>query len=305
MSGGAVVGPFHQRDTGAAAELIAAEWPHRADEAGQLRRGEYHPEGQHWAAADPSGGGLVAYAALWRVRDDRFRMDLVVAPAWRRQGIGGRMMEMSIAAAEAAGAATLQARAYASARDALRFLERRGFVETMRMVGLTLDLRALDDSRLAAYEQAAAARGFVLTTLADEERRDPECRRGLWQVFAAAQDGWRDPDPRPEPPEPLGHDAFLRLFDQFPPDPAAFVIAKHGMRYAGFAGSIGTAVHPDFRGRGLANAMKVRVALLARAAGRATLESSTGNPAMLRANENVGFRRTWTEVRLARWTSPA
>ena len=144
MSGCAVIGPFHRRHTDAAAELITAEWPHRAHEADLFRRGEYDAVGWRWAAADPSGGGLVAYASLWRVRDDRFRMDLVVAPEWRRQGIGGRMMEMVVAAAEAEGAATLQARAYASAPDALRFLERRGFTETMRMWGLRLRLVATE-----------------------------------------------------------------------------------------------------------------------------------------------------------------
>ncbi|HEX8245258.1 MAG TPA: GNAT family N-acetyltransferase, partial [Longimicrobium sp.] len=160
-------------DADAAAELMATEWPHRADEADQLRRGEYHPDGRHWTAADPSGGGLAAYAAHWRVLGDRFRVDLVVAPPRRRQGIGGGMMEMVIAAAEAAGAATLQARAYGDATDALRFLEHRGFAETMRMVGLRLDLRTLDDARLAAYEHATAAQGFELTSLAEEERRNP------------------------------------------------------------------------------------------------------------------------------------
>jgi GNAT superfamily N-acetyltransferase len=295
---------FEARDTEAAAALISAEWPHRADEAELFRRGEYHDVGERWAAADPSGGGLVAYASLWRVLDDRFRMDLVVAPEWRRQGIGGKMMEMAVAAAEAAGAATLQARAYGDATDALRFLEHRGFAETMRMVGLRLDLRTLDDARLAAYEHATAAQGFELTSLAEEERRNPGCRRELREVFAAAQEGWRDPDPRPGPPEPIGHDAFLRRMDEFPLDPAAFVIARHGERYAGFAGSIGTVVHPDFRGRGLASALKARVALYARAAGKETLETCTGHPAMLRANENVGYRRTWTEVRLVRRLAP-
>ncbi|HEX6745999.1 MAG TPA: GNAT family N-acetyltransferase [Longimicrobium sp.] len=299
----ASIRPFQPRDADAAAALIAAEWPHRADEAEQLRRGELHPDARRWAAADPSGGGLVAYAALWRVRDRRFRIDLDVAPAWRRRGIGGAMLETAVAAAAEDGAATVQARAYAGAADALRFLARRGFAETMRMFGLALDVRAIDPLRLAAYEQAAAAQGFALTTLAAEERRNPHSLRDLWEVYAAAQEGWRDPDPPPVPDPPMTFEAFLRRMDEFPTDPDAFFIAIHGERYAGLTGSIGTAVHPAYRGRGVANALKARAALHARTTGRGTMETCTGNPAMLRANENVGFRRTWTEVRLVRRVS--
>jgi len=63
-------------------------------------------------------------------------------------------------------------------------------------------------------------------------------------------------------------------------------------------------VHPELRGLGLANALKARAALHARAAGLETLETSTGSAAMQRANENVGYRLTCTEVRLVRRITP-
>jgi GNAT superfamily N-acetyltransferase len=291
---------YEPRDADAAAALIAAEWPHRADEGEQLRRGEFQPDAHRWAAADSLGGGLVAYAALWRVRGDRFRMDLVVAPEWRERGIGGELLRRILAAAEADGAATLQARTRESAIGALRFLHRHGFAETMRMTGLALDPRTIDTGRLAAYEQAAIGQGFAITTLAAEQRRDSACLHRLHELYDTAREGWPDPDPRPEPPEPIGFDAFLRLLDTFPKDAESFFIATYSDRYAGFTSSLGTAMHPQFRGRGLATALKARLALHARAAGRTVLETSTGSPAMLRANEKVGFRRTWAEVRLVR-----
>ena len=190
---------FDEADRAAAADLVAAEWPHRADEAAGLRHGGYLPAALRWTASGPTDDALRAYASLWRVDGDRFRMDLVVAPRWRRQGIGSRMMETLIDTAASAGAATLQARAYASAADALRFLERRGFAETMRMHGMRLDLAALDADRLAEYERRAAARGFTTTTLAEAERSDPECWHRLCELYGAAQEGWADPDPRPGP----------------------------------------------------------------------------------------------------------
>jgi GNAT superfamily N-acetyltransferase len=227
-------------------------------------------------------------------------VDLVVAPEWRRQGIGSRMMEMLIEAASSSGAATLQARAYASAAESLRFLERRGFAETMRMVGMRLDPREIDADRLAAYEHRAAEQGFALTTLADAQRHDPECWRKLWMLYGAAQEGWTDPDPRPGTLQPLSWEAFLARAAELPPDPRAFFILVKDGRYTGFTGSLGTGVHPELRGLGLANALKARAALHARAAGLDALETSTGNVAMRRANENVGYRPTYTEVRLVR-----
>jgi len=300
VTAAALVRTYEPSDADAAAALIAAEWPHRAAEGEQLRRGELQPDAHRWAAADTLGGGLVAYAALWRVRGDRFRMDLVVAPEWQRCGIGGELLRRILAAAEAGGAATLQARARESAAGALRFLHRRGFAETMRMTGLALDPRTIDVGRLGTYEQAAIGQGFAITTLAGEQRRDSACLHRLHELYEAAREGWPDPDPRPEPAEPVAFDAFLGLLDTFPADAESFFIATFGNRYAGFTGSLGTAVHPSFRGRGLATALKARLALHASAAGRTVLETSTGSPAMLRANEKVGFRRTWAEVRLVR-----
>jgi GNAT superfamily N-acetyltransferase len=295
----AIIRAFDDADRAAAADLILAEWPHRADEAAPLRHGDYLPAAPRWTAEGASGRP-VAYASLWRVAGDRFRMDLVVAPEWRRQGIGSRMMETLLGAAATASAATLQARAYASAAESLRFLEHRGFVETMRMVGMRLDPAEIDADRLAAYERRAAEQGFALTTLADLQREDPQCWRKLWALYGAAQEGWADPDPRSGPSQPMSYEAFLSRVAEFPPDPQAFFILVKDGRYAGFTGSLGTVVHPDFRGLGLANALKARAALHARAIGVEALETSTGNAAMRRANENVGYRITCTEVRLVR-----
>jgi len=46
--------------------------------------------------------------------------------------------------------------------------------------------------------------------------------------------------------------------------------------------------------------LKVREVAAAQKRGVLTLEGATGNPAMLKVNERLGYRRTSTEVRLVR-----
>ena len=77
-------------------------------------------------------------------------------------------------------------------------------------------------------------------------------------------------------------------------------LAVHRGKYVGFVGPLGTAVRPALRGRGIATALKVREAAAARERGVLTLEGATGNAAMLKVNQRLGYQRTRTEIRLVR-----
>jgi GNAT superfamily N-acetyltransferase len=63
------------------------------------------------------------------------------------------------------------------------------------------------------------------------------------------------------------------------------------------AGSGGTAVRPEYRGFGIATALKASCIRWAAEHGVRCLATSSGNPAMIRVNEKFGFRRTHEEVR--------
>src|SRR5262245_26766996 len=92
---------------GAAAALFAAAFPDRAGEpAGRAAEGHV----SRWAAVEGSSGRVLAYGAVWRLRPGKFRMDLVVCPDRRREGVGGRLLAHLTDRARAMGA-TLQARA--------------------------------------------------------------------------------------------------------------------------------------------------------------------------------------------------
>ena len=79
----------------------------------------------------------------------------------------------------------------------------------------------------------------------------------------------------------------------------AFLAVRDG-RYVGFTGALGTAVDPAFRGQGIATALKLRAVSYARDHGLVTLHTSSGNPVMLRINEQLGFQPVSTEIRLVK-----
>jgi mycothiol synthase len=99
--------------------------------------------------------------------------------------------------------------------------------------------------------------------------------------------------------------------------PAAVRIASAGDLFVGYSGlgpeprepavvgSGPTAVRPDFRGRGVATALKFLCLADAQRRGYTVAASRSANPAMIRVNEKLGFRRGRAEVRLVKRLRPA
>jgi GNAT superfamily N-acetyltransferase len=237
-------------------------------------------------------------------------MDLTVAAEHRRRGVGGQLLDVLASRARATGATTLQARTESDRLQVLAFLSRRGFAETMRMERLVLNVAGATLEPYAGVERRLAADGIALTNLADELHRIGDaCWHRFCAAYRAARDGWPDPDPDDGPVAQPSVAEFRRkyelsarlLYEEYGrrwQEPC--ILAVHGEQVVGFAGAIGTGVRPELRGRGIATAMKLRVIAAARESGVTTLRSSTGNPAMVKVNERLGYSRTTTEVRLVR-----
>jgi GNAT superfamily N-acetyltransferase len=247
-------------------------------------------------------------------------MDLIVDPACRHRGAGGALLDFLIMQARLGNATSLQARPYADQPDALGLLDARGFRETMRMIGLELgDVGSAAVGPVADLRRALDERGLHITTLAEQLESHPGIWAGLHAANQAAQFGWPDPDPRPDgrPPEPETVEEFRRRCEENGVIGDACFIATAGDRFVGYsmltatdpggvqAGSGGTAVLPEYRGLGVATALKACCVAWARDTGMRRLVTSSGNPAMVRVNEKLGFRRTYTEVRLVKRFSDA
>lgn len=140
----------------------------------------------------------------------------------------------------------------------------------------------------------------MIEALEDEQNRIAECWERFCDLYNAGRYGWPDPDPGPV--DALTPQEFQHLHRTYEADAGIDAdrcfLARREDLYLGFTSALGTAVRPDFRGQGIATALQVRAITDARDRGAATVRTSTGNPAMLRINERLGFRITSTEIRL-------
>lgn len=258
---------------------------------------------EHRQLAFGASDELLGAGLIWPTDAQRFRMDLVVAEAHRRRGVGTHLLGCLLEQAARHGARTLQARAAESNAVALSFLERHGFRETLRIHHFSLKAEQVNLAPDA--ESRLVERGITIDSVVTELERTPDTYVRLAAVYDAASDEWPDPDPAPK--RALSGDdvrapcsnAGARFLD-------AVFIARAAGDYVGFTGlcvggkSVGTAVRPAFRGLGVATALKRRLIRWAQAEQVPQLHAANAHPAMVRLHRQLGFELAGIEVRLVR-----
>ena len=223
---------------------------------------------------------------------------LNVAPEHRRCGIGGALYAHAEAFARRQ-AATMLYTAYIEYEDApaRSFLQKRGFAPLERFRPSYLDVSTFVPERFSAELERVEAQGVRLLTYA-EAGDTPENRRKLYDLeqSARATQPFREVDPYvPEPYEAWERELLAR-------DPTAIFLAQtpDGVWAGVVTGLVWyfTGVHPDWRGRGIATALKVRCLSEARSRdlGRMETENHDDNGAMLAINRKLGFVFTTPEV---------
>jgi GNAT superfamily N-acetyltransferase len=304
----AVLRRYDEQDRRAVASIstsIYADIPERVD--------EWQMESPHrYVALDSNMQRVVGYAWGRNMRAQKYRIDVMVHPEWRNRGVGSLLFECLLEDLSAVDAETAQARAREARTESLGFLSRRGFVETHRMFKMRLDVGEADGTSLHPLVEQVLKRGIMITTLAKEQVRDPDCLCRLYEMHCSALPGWPDPDPGGtiEPP------TFARFLQEFKVSnyiPDGLFIAVQGNAYLGYSGlgftkqhdqarAAGTAVRANLRGQGIATALKLRTVEYAERHGYKTILTNTASPAMFAINEKVGFRclSGFAEVRLVR-----
>ncbi len=293
--------PFAPEDVAVAGEIAAALRPPHLDTPGlTLLRDVYRVSADRLclvAQADDRNP-VTGCGALWRIRGDKYRLDVMVHPRWQQQGIGGVLLAELLTAAGRQGAATVQARARDDRPTALAFLQHRGFVESHRMQRFDLDLNQVNIPALERNLQRAEVHGIRLNTLAAEQQCDPDWLQKLHALHVAVIPDWPDPDPGPADP-PTSTD-FLRLLESLAIVPDQLLLAKADAGMVGYCGSLGTAVHPAYGGQGIATALEARSIQRSRDQGSETICGASANPAMRAVYAKLGYQRGFAEVRLVR-----
>jgi GNAT superfamily N-acetyltransferase len=203
--------------------------------------------------------------------------------------------------AQALGATGLQARVRDDKPTALEFIRRKGFIESHRMAAYRLDFAQADISDFQKAFARLRDEGFETTNLAAARKQDSQYLEKFHELYSVAREGWPDPDPDPTGPIPVPFERVKRWLDEMAL-PDAFFIAKRAQRYVAFSSvfGIGTAVHPEYRRKGIATQLKAGSVADAQRRGYRGQTTSTASPAMQAVLRRLGYKILWSEIRLIR-----
>jgi GNAT superfamily N-acetyltransferase len=229
----------------------------------------------------------------------KFSLNIEVDQEWQRKGIGGMVYEHLLSDLQTMGAEVVWSEVLSGSASGENFVKKRGFVKRRTVLESTLDLASADLGGLTPLETRLREEGIVVTNLAAEIHEDKDAGRKLFDLENSA-----DKDvPKIVEDLPMSyHDyAILILNSPLYVWEGSFV-AKHGDQYVGSSSVLRTArndvldqgftaVRPDFRGRGIAQAVKLRVAEHAKKIGVRLLitNNDSRNGPMLAVNRKLGF----------------
>ena len=227
-----------------------------------------------------------------------FYVKVIVAPEARRHGLGAQMYEAALLVARQYGATHLESHIRETDTSSLRFAEARGFKVIHHSFDSALDLTAFDEHRFDDLMARVHADGFRFFSLAEAGVTD-ENKQKLYEVNRAA--GLDNP----------GNDRTFPDFYAFSKnvfDASWFradtqIIASHGDRWVGlsaiaiypaedYAYNAFTGVLREYRGRGLAQALKLQTILLAKRHGVRYIRTNndSNNAPMLAVNRKLGYK---------------
>lgn len=271
---------------------------HRDDtwDAARFFRARYVAEG---AGGQVPGWGQIAHS-VWQFHPDRYALRLEVHPEHRRRGAGGLLFERLVETLRSRDALLVRCVAIEGDGDSIGFLARRGFQEVWRNLESRLDVPAFDPAPFSGAAERVARQAVAITTLAEELASDPRVLRDVYELQLICNSAQQELDPVTPPP----FEGFISELEGPRSMPDAWFLAKDGQRFVGVStlerltGSadrleVGyTAVHPAYRGRGIALALKLRAITYAQEHGYQSIETDSNavNERMLSINAHLGFQ---------------
>jgi mycothiol synthase len=250
-------------------------------------------------AGEPAVAYLVAVdrgTSAWR-KPGVCGLGLWVAREHQRQGIGGALYEKALEFARAWGLSrvTTYIRLFEPDEPAVPFLQKRGFAEVDREVPVILDLKTFDPSAFTR----PAPRGIRLLSFADVPDTEENWRR-LYELDEVVDRDIPTNGPRHEFPP---FEQWRKAQEGPEWDPRAVILAENeagdwiGLSALSFQEGTNiawtniTGVLPEYRGRGIALALKLQAIAAAQARGcpLVTTENHEDNAPMRAINKKLGF----------------
>jgi GNAT superfamily N-acetyltransferase len=228
-----------------------------------------------------------------------FHLFVVVDPPHQQQGIGARLYNQITQFTQSHGATMLSTEILEREPAALAFAQRRGFTIARHAIAATLDLASFDERPFAGQIESLEVSGIRFCSFADVGDT-PETRRKLYEINRIAT----VEDPAALEPTFPTFETWCRLI----PDSASFqptgqLLATDGENFVGFSGigydpdtrtahTLTTGIHAAYRGRKLAQALKLLAIRFARASGATQIvtETDARNAAMIAINRKLGFQ---------------
>ncbi len=303
------VRPFEARDYRAAISIGNSVYPDHLWSEEEWRHEDARYDGVrltlHRLVAEESDGRSLGVAEYHHVpsmyHPQKLWVEILVHPQHQGRGIGKRLYEALLEAMRPLGPIVLWTGVRETAERGVRFAQDRGFREVRRVWELRLDVTRFDAAPFVD-KAAAAMAGFTMATVAALRRRDP---RWLPKLFALHSEADAEV-PRPDAYTPQGKEHFVQHTLQHPDYlPDAHVVLLEGDQYVAesfmfrnqqlsdvlYQGL--TATRREYRGRGLARAIKLRTIEYAKAHGYREIRTwnDSLNMPMLRINSALGFAR--------------
>jgi len=260
----------------------------------------------------PGRDGRCERCGAFRHPDGAQSGGVSVARAARGKGIGSALLAFIVDEAVRRKAPRFLASANAAHTESLDWAAKRGFREIGRRLEQYIELARFDRARFGTRVDEVCRSGIALRTIAEIlDGRDGESRESFIRALYDAEGPmWEDiPYATPTPHWP--YDRFRQMYfesGQLLGD--ASTVAYDGEAIAGFTmttkrGSLDgatwiTGVGRDYRGRGIATAIKVEALSRAKASGLRALVTTNDEPnkAMREINAKLGYQPLPAHVQL-------
>ncbi|HYU87363.1 MAG TPA: GNAT family N-acetyltransferase, partial [Candidatus Bathyarchaeia archaeon] len=184
----------------------------------------------------------------------------------------------------------------------IEFFQRRGFSERTRNWESRLDLSTADTTPFHGYIEKALKDGITFTTLSEEQSHGQDSLRKIHELVQLIQTDM----PREADFTPLSYEDWETYSLKNPQLlPEGYFLAKEGSNFVGMSdvhridsepgvlNQDDTGVIREYRGRGIATALKLKVINFGKKNGYRTIKTwnDSVNASMLAINNKLGFRR--------------